>query len=189
MIAPDVTVPPSGELSSGTALTPLWSLDGAPGLHAEIITAGALPATARTLLDHSGTMTAALSAHFETRLGVTVLGERDAPGFYARKVVLHTQPAGRPVQLALIRIPMDAFPADAQAQIREGRVPFGALLREIGRAFTSRLRSLLAVTPDETMAQALGLTALPPVLYARHNMLVAQDGPLLAETIEVLPPL
>lgn len=164
----------------------LWTLDGAPPLHAQTIAAEALPAPARRLLDHGDTMTARLSAAHHSVLGVRVLGLRQDGTTYVRKIALEA--GSRKVQIALIRLALSRFALRTRNAILAGMRPFGAILAETGTDFTSCPEHFLQIKTDAPLAQQFALADPGQPLYGRRNRIIAADGTCLAETLEVVAP-
>lgn len=141
----------------------------------------------RTLLVHTGGMTSTLEAFHGARCGVRVLEEFAEGGVLSRQVVLVAKPDGKPVEFAAAAIHMDRLPAAAQADVRKGVEPLGAILRRHSVAHTSCPRAFLRFQNAAGIAGALGLQG-EPELFGRRNTLFDEGNNPLVEIVEVLPP-
>lgn len=169
-------------------LADIWRLNGVAPLRTRRIEASDLPPLERRLLDHSDRMTPTLEHHHGTRLALRVLGENKSGATYVRKVVLVTADTGRIVELAAIRIEMASFDAKTQDIIFEGRKPFGAVIAESGLVHHCAPAAFLEILPDGDLWRDLGRVGAARPLYGRRNLITGEDGPTIADVIEVLPP-
>ncbi len=157
----------------------------------EVIPARALLQPYRSLLDHQSDMTSTLEKFHGEPLVLRVLARRQVGNTLSRRVVLVGEESGKPVEFGAIRIDLESFPATARELIREGRRPLGALLAEFAIPYRSRPKLFLKVKTDQEIEAALEIAAegSPPHLFGRENALLTADGRMLAEVIEILPPL
>lgn len=157
----------------------------------EVIAADAMPQPYRALLDHQSDMTSTLEKFHGEPLVLRVLARRQVGHILSRRVVLVGKESGTPVEFGAIRIDLESFPATAQELIREGRRPLGALLAEFKIPYRSRPKLFLKVKTDPEIETALEIApeGSPPHLYGRENALLTTDGRMLAEVVEILPPL
>ncbi len=157
-----------------------------PGI--ETLAGRAMPQPYRSLLVHDRDMTSTLERHFGHGLHLRVLQVREEGEVLRREVVLLTDEGDRPVEFGAIEIQLDRFSPKPRAQIREGRLPLGLILRLHGIEHRSRPAAYFAIESEPVVTRALDLDA-PSRLYGRHNTLHGGDGLALAEVVEILPPL
>lgn len=166
-------------------LDPWWRrLGGAPPA-CTLLPADALPPAVRPLLDHRGSMTLRLEAHWGGPLGVRRLAEAEESGTLTRASVLHTA-AGTPVELAVIRMALPVLPAGLHADLRAAAVPFGRLLAERGIPFAARPAAFFRLEADAVAAEHGGVAPGTP-LYGRLNRIVTPDGATLCDVVEIVP--
>lgn len=147
-----------------------------------------LPSPYRELLVHDRDMTPTLEAFHGERLYLRVIGARmDADG-YCRLVVLTTGQTLRPAEFGAIRIHLSRFPPPAQEAILANRRPLGTILANYRIEHRSRPQAFMRVASDPLIKGALDLAG-PQELFGRRNVLVDRAGEILAEVVEILPPL
>lgn len=146
-----------------------------------------IPQPYRDLLVHVRDMTPTLEAFHGEPIQLRVVSRESASGILFREVVLVSAASARPVEYGAIRIRLDGFGGPAQDLILEGVLPLGTILRREKVPHRSDPRRYLRVQPDRVVAQALELRVREP-LYGRHNRISGEDGGVLAEMVEILPP-
>lgn len=146
-----------------------------------------LPEPARTLLVHEGDMTPTLESFYGSRMRLKKLASIADDEAVLRRVVLFDD-RGRMVEFGAIRIELPRYPLRAQAQIREGRVPLGAILDQHHIVHRSRPRGYFRVRADALMRDALRFEG-DPMLYGRRNAIVNHADQPLADVVEILPPI
>ena len=149
-----------------------------------------LPGSYHKLLVHNGGMTAALEAHWCQRLAVDLIADDllvDERSLY-RFVALYTRQDGerQVMELAAIRIALDAFPAPLRPEFIEGVRPFGGILARAGITFRARPSGFFRLDADEFISRKASI-AFGATLYGRVNELRGQGDVLLCETVEMLP--
>ena len=149
-----------------------------------------VPGSYHKLLVHNAGMTATLEAHWGQRLAVDLIADDlivDERSLY-RFVGLYTGEDGerQVVELAAIRIVLDAFPALLRPEFFEGVRPFGGILARAGITFRARQSGFFRLEADEFIARKASI-ALGATLYGRVNELRGEDELLLCETVEMLP--
>ncbi len=159
-----------------------------PAIHIE--PPGQVPGRYHKLLVHNAGMTATLEAHWGQRLAVDLIADDllvDERSLY-RFVALYTGEDGerQVVELAAIRIVLDAFPALVRPEFIEGVRPFGAILARAGITFRARPSGFFRIEADEFIARKASI-ALGTTLYGRVNELRGEGDVLLCETVEMLP--
>ena len=146
-----------------------------------------MPEPYRELLVHDDDMTPTLEAFHKQRLYLYVLDqERDAKTC-ARQVILLGEESEQAVEFGAIYINMEPLPGQARALVAQGHKPLGAILAEYEIAHRSAPKSYCKVAADETISDALQIER-GQTLYGRRNQLLTEDGTLLAEVVEILPP-
>lgn len=158
----------------------------------DILPGGEVPEPYRSLLVHSNDMTPTLERHFHRLIGLRVLGRHhdEAGDTLARQVVLVGEKDDALVEFGAIRIHLDVFEAEPRRLIVDGAAPLGAILRDYAVEHTSRPDAYFRVTPDELICRAMRLDAASaPILYGRCNRLSTTAGRLIAQVVEVLPPI
>ena len=149
-----------------------------------------VPGSYHKLLVHNAGMTATLEAHWGQRLAVGLIADDlvvEERSLY-RFVALYTgEDEDRlVVELAAIRIALDAFPPLLRPEFIEGVRPFGGILAGAGISFNARPSGFFRLEADEFIAQEASI-ALGATLYGRLNELRGEGDVLLCETAEMLP--
>ena len=146
-----------------------------------------IPQPYRDLLVHERDMTSTLEAFHGEPVHLRVVSRDTASGILFREVVLVSAESAKPVEFGAIRIRLDGFGTSAQELILEGLVPLGTILKRENVAHRSDPQRYFRVEPDQVVAEALELERRDP-LYGRHNLISSEDGRVLAEMLEILPP-
>jgi hypothetical protein len=151
------------------------------------VSAETLPAPERGLLVHDGDMTSRLGAHHGSAITLEAHEMTLADGFLHRVSILRRGDTGAAVEFGAIRIALDGFAAGPRGQIERAELPLGAVLVENAIPFTSHPGGFFAIGATAYLTEYLG--AVPgQVLYGRCNQLRHDDGRLLADVVEILPP-
>jgi chorismate-pyruvate lyase len=153
----------------------------------ELLAPEQLPPTFRILLVHSTGMTSALERHWREMVRLELLSDDislEDRSLY-RFVVLRTKSSAKSVEIAFIRIPLEAFAPAMRLQFIEAKQPFGTLLAGAGIKFHARPQAYFMCKADPTLAATCGLRQ-GTRLYGRVNKLLRDDGVLLCETVEAL---
>ena len=150
-----------------------------------------MPGSYHKLLVHNAGMTATLEAHWGQRLAVDLIADDlivDERSLY-RFVGLYTgggHGERQVVELAAIRIVLDAFPVLLRPEFIEGVRPFGGILAREGITFRARPSGFFRLEADEFIARKASI-AFGATLYGRVNELHGEGDVLLCETMEMLP--
>jgi len=147
-----------------------------------------VPEPYRQLLVHHHDMTPTLEAFHGGRISLRLIERRVEADALWRQVVLELNGSRQPVEYGAIVIYLDHFPPAAREQILEGRRPLGTLLAEHTIEHASRPQGFFRVVSDALINEALRLPG-PSVLYGRRNVHVATGNRLLADIVEIMPPL
>lgn len=145
-----------------------------------------MPEPYRTLLVNDGDMTPTLEKFHGCKLHLKVLGRVHAGEEYRRQVLL-LDPQNRPVEFGAIRIHLDVLLPTVQKLVLAGQRPLGGVLIENSVPHSSRPSAYFSVIGDDLINRALGVSK-PCLLYGRCNTLTADDGRVIAEVVEILPP-
>lgn len=151
-----------------------------------LIDGAAMPEPYRSLLVTNGDMTPTLEKFHHCKLHLKVLGRVHSGEEYRRQVLL-LDPLERPVEFGAIRIHLSALLPAVQKQVLAGQRPLGGVLIENSVPHRSQPRAYFSVVGDDLINRALGVSK-PCVLYGRCNTLITDDGILIAEVVEILPP-
>ncbi len=149
-----------------------------------------VPGSYHKLLVNNAGMTATLEAHWGHRLAVDLIADDllvKERSLY-RYVALYTEEDGerQVVELAFIRIALDAFPPLVRPEFIEGVRPFGDILARAGITFRAWPSGFFRLEADEFIARKASI-ALGAMLYGRVNELRGEDDVLLCEAVEMLP--
>ncbi len=171
-------------------LFPLPALYAAAGRELpqfEAVPATALSPAAHRLLVHSGDMTSKLEEFFTDAMRLRVIQCEHTPERYRREVLLCCETSGMAVEYGAIEIALDAFDEPLRKEIVEARLPLGGLLNRYQVRYRSAPHAFLRVAPCPHLAELFGLLE-PVALFGRSNRLLAADGAVLAQIVEVLRP-
>ena len=147
-----------------------------------------MPDPYRRLLVHERDMTPTLEAAWGQDIQLRVLKYRLRNNVVSRQVVLmlaHDQTA---VEMGAIKIYVDRFPKAARQLILERRKPLGTILRVHRIPHRSRPAGFFELIPDTIINEALRAGGTTP-LFGRQNGILDFTGQVLAEALEILPPL
>lgn len=172
-------------------LAPLLQFYRAAGLAApavEKLAGDQIPPPARQLLNHDVDMTSTLQKFFGSAIELNILSKTYQGLILKRKVVLCLQNSGRPVEFGAIEIDLTQMPEAARRVVLEGVQPLGGILNSFRVHYTSHPSAFFSVESDELMSKCFDIGS-PSILYGRCNTLKYSDGSLLANVVEVLPPL
>lgn len=160
---------------------------GLPLPRLELLRADEVPSPYHELLVHSSDMTPTLEAFWQRPLGLAVLSRTREGESYFREVVLKVAIEGWPVEYGVIRIHLDHFPPEARRLVLAEQLPLGKILEIKAVAHLSWPQAFFCVESD---AHINGVLRLPESceLYGRRNVLLDGHRRLLAEVIEILPP-
>lgn len=147
----------------------------------------ALPEGERRLLVHDGDMTSRLAAHHGSVITLEAHEMTVADGYLQRVSILRRRDTGAAVEFGAIRIALDGFTAGPRGQIERAELPLGAVLVENAIPFTSHPGGFFSIGATAYLTEYLGASA-GQVLYGRCNRLRHGDGRLLADVVEILPP-
>ena len=148
----------------------------------------AMPEPFRGLLVHNSDMTSTLEKFHRERPYLEVLAKRRRDTSLFRQVLLRGQRSHRAVEYGAIRIELEELGPEARWAVLEGSRPLGGILADFHVSYVSRPQSYFGVRAGSRLQQLLGLNE-PVLLYGRKNFLQTPEGGVLAEVVEILPPL
>jgi hypothetical protein len=146
-----------------------------------------VPEPQRSLLVHNHDMTPTLENFHQCSITLNALKWVEIGEAILRLVVLRSNQTGKPIEFGAIHIEVPHFPPAAQQQILEHRKPLGGILRDLKVPHTGKPRAYFNIQPDDLILQALELSK-SVILYGRLNALYDDQGRVLAEIVEILPP-
>jgi chorismate-pyruvate lyase len=147
-----------------------------------------VPQPARELLVHADDMTPTLQGFFGDTIHLRTLNRQQESEIYAREVVLCLDRDDQAVEYGAIEIHYALFPRAAWADIQGERLPLGTILNEHCVAHRCRPGPYFQLQAGDFLQEVLRLES-PDILYGRRNQLLRAEGALLADVLEVLPPL
>lgn len=153
----------------------------------QLIEAARMPQAYRQLLDHSNDMTSTLQRFHDEEIRVHVLETRRDDVSYARKVLLVTRDTRRTVEFGAIEIRLGRFPGGAQREIFRAEMPLGTILQSFRIDYVSNPRAFFQIESDDLMNAALALSHTQ-TLYGRANEITNTEDQVLADIVEILPP-
>ena len=147
-----------------------------------------MPDPYRSLLVHEGDMTSRLEAHHESPIKVSRLRSSSNGRLYYREVMLQTEPDDKPTEYGAIEVNLNALPEEAQALVLEAQQPLGGILNDHRIPYSSSPRAFIKVVPDGPIVEAFG-TVEADYLFGRSNVISGFNGEVIAQIVEILPPL
>jgi len=153
----------------------------------EFVQPSDMPANERELLVHDHDMTSALMEYHRSPIDLQVVRREASDEYLLRLVVLTRRELPVPVEFGAIGIRLDVFEPALRAEVLDGRKPLGGLLSEYRMSYLSQPRAYFRVSADAFIA---GLLEEPAgtCLWGRCNALMAEDGEVFADIVEILPP-
>lgn len=152
------------------------------------IEAAEIPPPYRALLAHNDGMTPTLASYWKQPIHLRPLAIQREGDLLMRQVVLVASRAERAVGFGTIRIHLDRFAPEARPRIVAGETPLGAILLELAVEHRGQHTGFFEVESDALTDTGFDLSE-PHRLYGRHNLLLTPSGDVLAEVVEILPPI
>lgn len=177
----------SRETDPSHPLSDFYELAGLPVPHIETLPGPNIPEPYRKLLVHENDMTGTLEQYHDNRIHLRVLHSKQLGKLYYREVVLQLDHSAQAAGFGATKLDLRLYPAEAQRLILKDYVPLGSILAQFQIAYTCHPSAYLRIQPDESIATELNL-GNPVPLYGRRNTLKNARGAILAELIEILPP-
>lgn len=147
-----------------------------------------MPQPYRELLVHHQDMTSTLQEWWGDEIVLETLDCAVNTDQVTRLVALCLRESKQPVEFGAIVIYTASLPPEAREMVNECRIPLGAILARYSILYQSRPRAFLSVESDELIQRALGLEHRIQ-LYGRSNRLELAGGEVLADVVEILPPM
>jgi chorismate-pyruvate lyase len=165
-----------------------YSRHGLPLPAAARIPGDEMPQPYRRLLVHRGDMTPTLEAFHGSRIHIRKLERVHDGDSYMRQVLLVLDDTEKPVEFGAIVIHLEQFPPAARELVLGERCPLGTILARHAIEHVSRPQAYLRLHSDPTINAALGLPE-SRIVYGRRNVHATPDERVLADILEILPPL
>ncbi len=185
---PEVLPPPTPGFAGARQLNEFYTRSGLELPELRPLKAKAMPEPYQTLLAHSHDMTSTLENYFQQRVWVRVLSRLREGNYYFREVALVEAQNQQPVEYGVIKIDLALFGASARQAILEEHLPLGRILQDDAIAHTSWPQAFFSVEPVPRLQEVLEFNGAQ-TLYGRRNLLLDGHRQLLADVVEILPPL
>jgi hypothetical protein len=146
-----------------------------------------VPEPFRSLLCHASNMTPKLANFHKSNIDLKVIKANILDQQLCRLVLL-LDADGTPVEMGLIRIILKHIPNSIYSEVVNGSRPLGTLLIEAQVNQTCHPQGFFSVQSDNFFEELFQLKE-SCLMYGRCNLLKNPDGEIIAEVMEVLPPL
>jgi chorismate-pyruvate lyase len=146
-----------------------------------------MPDPYHSLLVHERDMTSTLENFHGGRTHVRVLRSMTIDNVYQREVILALDATNQPVEFGAVTIHLDVLPEKTTHAIISARRPLGGILVEHGVRFVSRPKAFIRTISDDVIGHALRV-APGKILYGRCNVLINDHDQVIADIVEILPP-
>jgi chorismate-pyruvate lyase len=163
----------------------VYARAGIPAPKTTVVRPDRIPSPYRSLLVHERDMTVTLEAHHDGRVVLRTLSSFRESRWYVRKVLLAEEVSGRPVEMGVVEVDLEAFSRPIRNRILRGQVPLGRLLREGGVDYLSRPTAFLAIEPNSELLGVFWM-GKPRTLYGRQTELTLK-GRRIGHVVEILP--
>lgn len=147
-----------------------------------------VPPPFHDLLVHRSDMTSTLSRFHGSEIQLQVLQQSIDESSILRAVILRRCRDNQPVEYGAIRIYLKHFPDGAAATLRAGTTPLGTVLSEFSIPYVSNPLGYIRLNTSNEIAKSLELDAAGDVVYGRRNRHLTPSGDVLADILEILPP-
>ena len=185
-------MPPAASPAVARAVDLVRAMHADPAAFGRIreVAADAVPDVPRRLLDHRSHMTVAMERFHGGPVALRVVAERPAAtnepgGRYAREILL-LRGDGTVVQHGIVRIDLDAVPAETAAAIRARRAPLGRILIDAGLLCDVQDVRLLEISAGPHLAKLFGCAA-GALVYGRVAA-ICVAGVAAVELLEIVAP-
>jgi chorismate-pyruvate lyase len=102
--------------------------------------------------------------------------------------MLQTEVDEKPTEYGAIEVNLNALPEEIRPLVLQARQPLGGILNDHRIPYSSAPRAFLKVVPDGPIVEAFG-TVEADYLYGRSNVISGYNGDVIAQIVEILPPL
>ena len=147
-----------------------------------------VPQPYQSLLVHQNDMTPTLEKFHSGILELEVLRRKLDEDILAREVVLRVENVGKATEFGAIIIYLLNYPVAAREDIIAGHLPLGTILAKHLVQHESCPQAFIRILSDPTINSALGISVGQVWLYGRRNRLTTPAGEILADILEILPP-
>ncbi len=156
----------------------------------EAIAGVEMPEPYRSLLAHTNDMTPTLEKYCDSKIHLRLLEmfEVEEEEALYRQVVLLANGDETPMEFGAIRINLAGFEDEPMRLIREGYRPLGSIMADYEITHENNPNAFFRIESDVMTREAFGLEK-DEMLYGRHNVLSWPNGEILAEVVEILPPI
>lgn len=162
---------------------------GLPSLEFQKIEPNLLPEPYHQLLVHEGDMTSRLENYFRLSIRVRKLRSSNDGKNYFREVILETNETNpRPVEYGAIEIQFSQLPEVAREVVIAGEMPLGSILNKGRIPYVCSLRGFFKIEADQSIKEAFSIDKSES-LFGRSNRIVTPRGDVIAQIVEILPPL
>ena len=148
----------------------------------------AVPMPFHELLVHRSDMTSTLSRFHGSAIQLQVLQQTIEPTNILRAVILRRCRDNQPVEYGAIRIFLKHFPDDAAEILRAGTTPLGTVLTDFNIPYISNPLGFFRMHTSIEIANSMELDSSGDVVYGRRNRHLTPSGDVLADILEILPP-
>jgi chorismate-pyruvate lyase len=160
---------------------------GLPLPAARRVEPGEMPEASRRLLVHDHDMTPTLESAYGQRLHLRVRKYSYSENVFSRHVLLVLEDE-TVTGMGAIKINLAGFAEDARRLVFEREKPLGAILGTQRIEHSCHPASYFEVTADAMIGEALRV-APGQTLRGRQNVMWRPGGEVLAQIVEILPPL
>ena len=171
------------------ALDPLPSLVEGALPPVEWLDAGELPVAERRLLAHDCDMTPTMDAFAGEPVGLKRIHSSEEGDCLLREVLLTRPSTGEALLYGAIRIHLAGLPDAAREDILSHRIPLGRILAERNIPHGSHPEGFFRVKGFPTLIDLWPEVHAETWCHARRNVLRHASGDVLAEVVEIVPPL
>lgn len=161
---------------------------GLPLPHFKEIHGYEIPFPERQLLVHESDMTSRLEGFYGEKIRIERLQKKLQGDELEREVILRLKKYERPVEYGAIQIDLSKFNVSVRNTILESDTPFGGVLNSYHIPYKSVPQSFFSIQADRFLMDIFYLKE-PHVLFGRCNRLTQTSGDILAEVVEMLPPM
>lgn len=154
----------------------------------EVVHSSDIPPPIHQVLVHNSDMTSKLSFFYQGEIRIHALHKEFKEPYLLREVILKKEENNQPVEYGAIQIDLSNLPEAAQAKILEFRTPFGAILKQFDVLYKSKPTLFFKVLADSYLIDLLQIKE-QQWLFGRSNVLMKDNGEVLADVVEILPPI
>ncbi len=154
----------------------------------EVVPSSDIPVPIHQVLVHESDMTSKLTNFFRGEIRIQALRKEYKDPYLLREVILVKVETQQPVEYGAIQIDLSNLPEEAKQLILEYHTPFGAILNRFKISYQSKPTVFFRVMADSNLVDLLQMKE-QQWLYGRSNVLMRVNGEVLADVVEILPPI